>query len=72
MSELALKRIAANKNTKAKFLDLRDCGIIVLPNELRDCIWIEQIWLTANKDLSDLFSLSFLVNLRTVDWGLFN
>lgn len=43
MSELALKRIAKNKKTKARSLDLSDCGLTTLPSELGDCIWLEEL-----------------------------
>jgi len=45
MSELALKRIAENKKTKAMSLDLSDCGLTTLPPELGDCIWLEELFL---------------------------
>ncbi len=42
MSELALKLIAENKETKATFLDLGKCGLVnYLPDELGDCVWLE-------------------------------
>lgn len=43
MSGLALKRIAKNKKTKARSLDLSDCGLTTLPPELGDCVWLEEL-----------------------------
>jgi internalin A len=44
MSDLALLLINDNKRTKASFLDLGNCGLVnELPNELLDCIWLEEL-----------------------------
>lgn len=48
MSELALKLIAENKakherGEDARVLDLGNCGLIKIPNQLFDCIWIEEL-----------------------------
>ncbi|MEL6560944.1 MAG: COR domain-containing protein [Bacteroidota bacterium] len=43
MSELALKLIAENKKTKAKFLDLGNCGLTDLPDELFELTWLERL-----------------------------
>jgi len=41
MSELALKLIAKNKKTRATFLDLGNCGLTEVPDEIGDLIWLE-------------------------------
>ena len=43
MSELALQLIAENKRTQDPFLDLGNCGLTELPDELFDCIWLEKL-----------------------------
>jgi len=43
MSQLAQKLIAENKETKSTFLDLGNCGLTELPNELLDCYWLENL-----------------------------
>lgn len=45
MSELALKLIAENKKTKAKTLDLGNCGLTEVPEEVLDCVWLEALTL---------------------------
>ena len=46
--ELALKRIAENKRTQAKRLDLSDCGLVnELPEELFECEWLEELDLSG-------------------------
>ncbi len=40
MSELALKLIEENKKTKNPFLDLGNCGLKDLPNEIFECTWL--------------------------------
>lgn len=43
MSQLALKLINENKFTKNATLDLGNCELSELPNELFDCIWLEEL-----------------------------
>jgi internalin A len=75
MSELALQRIAENKRTKDVFLDLENCGLAHLPEELFECTWLHSITLGndwskgnfndySNKDLSKLLALK---DLKTLD-----
>ncbi|MFZ2898970.1 MAG: leucine-rich repeat domain-containing protein [Saprospiraceae bacterium] len=47
MSELALQIIAGNKKTKGKTLDLGNCGLTELPEEVLDCIWLEELILSG-------------------------
>ncbi len=63
MSQLALERIAENKKTKAKTLELRNCDITTLPQELSDCIWLDTLYLSANK-ISDISCLKSLTQLK--------
>lgn len=46
MSELALKVIAENKRTKAKFLDLGQCGLTRVPDEIKELTWLESLVLS--------------------------
>jgi internalin A len=43
MSELALKLIAENKKTRSTFLDLGNCGLRVVPPEISDLVWLEEL-----------------------------
>jgi hypothetical protein len=56
MSELALQLIAENKRTKNTFLDLGNCGLTQLPQELFDCVWLEELILDVNWS-SDFFDI---------------
>ena len=47
MSELALRLIAENKKTKATSLDLGNCGLTELPEELFECIWLKKLVLAG-------------------------
>ncbi|MCB9353402.1 MAG: hypothetical protein H6575_02420 [Lewinellaceae bacterium] len=53
MSELALKLIRENiekhrRGEDATFLDLGNCGITEVPEEIGECVWVER--LTLSKD----------------------
>ena len=41
MSELALRLIEENKKTRAKFLDLGNCGLTEVPVEIGELVWLE-------------------------------
>lgn len=43
MSELALQLIAENKITRATFLDLGNCGLTVVPDEIGALVWLESL-----------------------------
>ena len=43
MSDLALKLIAENKKTRSTFLDLGNCGLTGIPNELAELEWLEEL-----------------------------
>jgi len=43
MSKLAQKLIAENKRTQSTFLDLGNCGLTELPDELLECTWLENL-----------------------------
>jgi internalin A len=62
MSELALKRIAENKKTRSSFINLSDCNIEVIPEEIRELKWIERLLLIGSP--ADLSPLSELTNLQ--------
>ncbi len=46
MSELALKRIKEAKETRATRLDLGNCGLTELPDELFELTWLEELILS--------------------------
>ena len=43
MSDLALRLIEENKQTKDTFLDLGNCGLTELPEELFECHWLKEL-----------------------------
>lgn len=43
MSELALRLIAENKKTREPFLDLGNCGLTEVPEEIGELIWLEEL-----------------------------
>ena len=43
MSELALKLIREAKETRATRLDLGNCGLTELPDELFELTWLEEL-----------------------------
>lgn len=43
MSELALRLIAENPKTRNLHLDLGNCGLSELPEELFECTWLESL-----------------------------
>ena len=43
MSELARKLIAENKRTRAANLDLGNCGLTELPDEVGELEWLEEL-----------------------------
>lgn len=72
MSALALQLIAENKRTKAPFLDLGNCGLIEIPAEIGELVWLKKVSLVNtgeewDQDLSDLSPLQSLTGLLTLD-----
>ncbi len=54
MSELALKLIDENKKTQSPFLDLGNCGLTEVPEEIGELVWLEELsfasqWRYSNK-----------------------
>ncbi|MCC6459273.1 MAG: hypothetical protein IT260_02305, partial [Saprospiraceae bacterium] len=47
MSELAQQLIAENKKTRATTLDLGNCGLTEVPEEVGDCVWLETLILSS-------------------------
>jgi internalin A len=47
VSGLALKLIAENKQSKATFLDLGNCGLTELPAEVGELDWLESLSLAG-------------------------
>lgn len=54
MSELALKLIAEAKATHAKTLDLGNCDLTELPDELFELVWLEELYLCTEGGYWDL------------------
>jgi internalin A len=54
MSELAQQIIAQNKKTKDKTLDLGNCGLTELPDEVLECVWVETLILSDQWWVYDL------------------
>jgi hypothetical protein len=48
MSDLAKKLIAESKRTLATFLDLGNCGMTEIPEEIGDLVWLESLLLSQN------------------------
>ena len=43
MSNLALKLITENKKTRSPVLDLGNCGLKYIPEELEELVWLEEL-----------------------------
>ena len=43
MSELALRLIEENKKTRSTFLDLGNCGLTEVPEEVGELVWVEKL-----------------------------
>jgi hypothetical protein len=72
MSELALKLIAENKKTRSPFLDLGNCGLTEVPEEIGELVWLEVLSLASERGyfdnkVSDLSPLSGLAKLKELD-----
>ena len=48
MSELALRLIEENKKTRATFLDLGNCSLTEVPEELGELVWLECLLLSGH------------------------
>jgi GTPase SAR1 family protein len=74
MSELALKLIAENKKTKAKSLDLGNCGLAEVPEEVGELVWLEELilcqdWYEWEKESGDWKGLIYR---KSINGGVFN
>jgi len=72
MSELALKLIRENiekhrRGEYARFLDLGNCGMTEVPEEIGECVWVEKLNLSKNEELIGLSSLMRLWTLTQID-----
>jgi len=43
MSALAQQRIAENKTTRSTTLDLGNCGLTQVPEEIGELVWLEEL-----------------------------
>lgn len=70
MSELALRRIEECKKTKSKSLDLGNCGLTEVPEEVGELVWLEEMYLSngsgRHRKLYEISALNNLINLRRV------
>jgi internalin A len=53
MSKLALKLIAENKKTRSTFLDLGNCGLTEVPEEIGELVWLEGLLFTGVWTVND-------------------
>jgi Leucine-rich repeat (LRR) protein len=67
MSELALKLIREAKEQRLNHLDLGNCDLTVLPDELFELTWLEELILNDNKELYDLKDISKLKQINLLD-----
>ncbi len=63
----AKERIAENKRTHDKTLNLTNCGLETVPAEVAELVWLESLNLGVNKQLSDLAPLASLAQLQSLD-----
>ena len=68
MSELVLQLIAENKKTKNKTLDLGNCGLTEVPEEIGELVWLEKLYLKDN-ELRNILHLQTLTNLQELYVG---
>src|SRR5262245_2438047 len=47
LSDLALQLIAENKKTRETFLDLGNCGLIEIPGEIKELVWLQSLSLSS-------------------------
>ena len=66
MSELALKLIKEAKDKRLTRLDLGNCGLTELPDELFELTWLEDLDLNDNFYLYNLSPIAELVNLKSL------
>ncbi|HOY21181.1 MAG TPA: leucine-rich repeat domain-containing protein, partial [Haliscomenobacter sp.] len=66
MFEKALKRITEAKKNQSISLDLSNCDLVVLPKEISELFSLGALFLSENKNLSDLSLLENLTNLTTL------
>lgn len=69
MSELALRRIAENKKTKAQSLDLGNCGLTEVPKEVGELVWLEELTFNNNSHLIDISPISDLIGLKHLSFA---
>jgi Leucine-rich repeat (LRR) protein len=67
MSEEALKRIRIAKAKRLTKLDLREVGLIKLPKELSELVWLEELDISDNRQLEDIRYLNGLANLTRLN-----
>ncbi len=64
MSELALKLIKEAKEKRLTRLDLGNCGLTELPDELFELVWLENLILSENRGINDINALKVLTQLQ--------
>ncbi|MEM9935988.1 MAG: COR domain-containing protein [Bacteroidota bacterium] len=66
MLQEVLRRISKNKETQTKRLDLSWLEISKIPEELSECIWLEELYLRFTK-IGEIEGLDNLKNLHNLD-----
>lgn len=67
MSEEALRRIAKEKEERTGVLDLSDCQLTEVPEELRDLTWLIILEMSSNLNLASLKYIDSLYNLELLN-----
>jgi internalin A len=63
----AADRIAQNKRTQDKSLDLSNCELTEVPAQVSDLVWLESLRLADNSHLTDLSPLAGLRSLQDLN-----
>ncbi|MFN0175573.1 MAG: COR domain-containing protein [Saprospiraceae bacterium] len=72
MSKLALQLIHENiekqkRGEDARSLDLGNCGMTEVPEEIGELVWLEELDLSINSNLLDILPVSLLNNLQLLN-----
>ena len=54
MTALALRLIEENKKTRAKFLDLGNCGLTEVPMEIGELVWLEALSFSSSGNYKNI------------------
>ena len=62
MSEIALKLIREAKEKRSTRLDLGNCGLTELPEELFECVWLEELIIENHRVKNTFYDVNYLLN----------